>query len=59
MDTYGHLYDKRRREIADGMDTFLRGAAEHPLPYEQSRQSMLLTFSVLESIQQGRSLDAS
>ena len=38
---------------------FLRGAAEHPLPYEQSRQSMLLTFSVLESIQQGRSLDAS
>ena len=32
---------------------FLLGEAEHPLPYEQSRQSMLLTFAVLESIQQG------
>jgi predicted dehydrogenase/threonine dehydrogenase-like Zn-dependent dehydrogenase len=36
---------------------FLRGASEHPLPYEQSHQSMALTFSVLESIQQGRSVD--
>ncbi len=36
---------------------FLRGAAEHPLPYEQSRHSMVLTFSMLESIQQGRSVD--
>ncbi|HEU0011766.1 MAG TPA: Gfo/Idh/MocA family oxidoreductase, partial [Verrucomicrobiae bacterium] len=35
---------------------FLRGAAEHPLPYEQARQSMVLTFAVLESIQQGRSV---
>jgi predicted dehydrogenase len=38
---------------------FLRGAAEHPMPYEQARQSMVLTFSVLESIQQGRSVDVS
>ena len=38
---------------------FLRGAAAHPLPYEQSRQSMALTFAVLESIQQGRSVDVS
>jgi predicted dehydrogenase len=30
---------------------FLRGQSEHPLPYEQSRVSMLLTFAVLESIQ--------
>src|SRR6266536_2825975 len=30
---------------------FLRGEAAHPLPYEQSRTSMLLTFAVLESIQ--------
>lgn len=36
---------------------FLRGAAEHPLPYEQSRQSMMLTFAVLESIQAGRSVE--
>ena len=35
---------------------FLQGAAEHPLPYEQSRQSMILTFAVLESIQQGGSV---
>ncbi len=36
---------------------FLRGKADHPLPYEQSRQSMILTFAVLESIQQGRSVE--
>lgn len=33
---------------------FLRGQSEHPFPYEKSRTSMLLTFAVLESIQQGR-----
>ena len=37
--------------------SFLRGAAEHPLPYAQSRQSMILTFAVLEAIQAGRSLE--
>jgi predicted dehydrogenase/threonine dehydrogenase-like Zn-dependent dehydrogenase len=31
---------------------FLRGEAPHPLPYEQSRASMALTFAALESIQQ-------
>ena len=36
---------------------FLRGGAEHPLPYDASRQSMLLTFAVLDSIQQGRSVE--
>jgi predicted dehydrogenase len=36
---------------------FLRGEGEHPLPYEQSRQSMVLTFAVLESIQAGRSVE--
>ncbi len=36
---------------------FLGGAAEHPLPYELSRQSMVLTFAVLESIQAGRSVE--
>ena len=33
---------------------FLRGESEHPFPYEKSRASMLLTFAVLKSIQQGR-----
>jgi len=36
---------------------FLRGEAAHPLPYEQSRQSMVLTFAVLESIQQCRAVE--
>jgi predicted dehydrogenase/threonine dehydrogenase-like Zn-dependent dehydrogenase len=36
---------------------FLRGQAPHPLPYPSSRQSMLLTFAVLDSIQNARSVD--
>jgi len=36
---------------------FLRGVREHPLPYEQARASTLLTFAVLESIQQARAVD--
>jgi len=35
---------------------FLQGMRNHPLPYEQSRTSMLLTFAVLESIQRNRSI---
>jgi predicted dehydrogenase len=50
---------KGHAEQMAGWVAFLRGAAEHPLPYEQSRQSMALTFAVLESIQQGRSVDVS
>lgn len=38
---------------------FLRGESEHPFPYEKSRASMLLTFAVLESIQQGRAVQLS
>jgi hypothetical protein len=38
---------------------FLRAQAAHPLPYEQSRMSMLLTFAALESIQQARAVDVS
>jgi predicted dehydrogenase/threonine dehydrogenase-like Zn-dependent dehydrogenase len=36
---------------------FLRGEAAHPFPYEQARQSMGLTFAVLESIQQGHAVE--
>ena len=36
---------------------FLRGQAGHPLPYEQSRLSMLLTFAVLDSIQKATAVD--
>jgi predicted dehydrogenase/threonine dehydrogenase-like Zn-dependent dehydrogenase len=35
---------------------FLQGQALHPLPYAASRQSMVLTFAVLESIQQSRAI---
>ena len=30
---------------------YLKGETPHPLPYEQSRQAMRLTFAALESIQ--------
>jgi hypothetical protein len=33
---------------------FLRGESPHPLPYPEARQSMLLTFAVLQSIQEAR-----
>jgi predicted dehydrogenase len=36
---------------------FLRGNAPHPLPFSESRQSMLLTFAALESIQDARSCE--
>lgn len=36
---------------------FLRGQAEHPLPYAQARASMQLTFAALESIQQARAVE--
>jgi predicted dehydrogenase len=48
---------KGHAEQMNAWAAFLRGEAEHPLPYEQSRTSMLLTFAVLESIQQGRSVE--
>jgi len=36
--------------------SFLKGESDHPFPYERSRTSMLLTFAVLHSIQQGRAV---
>jgi predicted dehydrogenase len=39
--------------------TYLQGQGPHPLPYDQSRQSMLLTFAVLESIQKGAAVSLS
>jgi hypothetical protein len=33
---------------------FLHGRADHPLPYAAARQSMALTFAVLDSIREGR-----
>jgi predicted dehydrogenase/threonine dehydrogenase-like Zn-dependent dehydrogenase len=36
---------------------FLRGEAGHPFPYAESRRSMVLTFAVLQSIQQSSSVE--
>lgn len=36
---------------------YLKGGAVHPLPYEEARQSMKLTFAVLESIREGRCIE--
>jgi len=36
---------------------FLKGHADHPLPYTEARQSMLLTFAALESIQKVRPVE--
>ena len=53
-----HSYNgKGHAEQMTAWAAFLRGAAEHPLPYGQSRQSMALTFAVLESIQAGQSVE--
>jgi hypothetical protein len=35
---------------------FLSGKSQHPLPYEQSRESMLLTFAVISSIRSAASV---
>jgi predicted dehydrogenase/threonine dehydrogenase-like Zn-dependent dehydrogenase len=48
--TYG---SKGHAEEMAAWLAFLQGQGSHPLPYEQSRASMLLTFAVLESIQRG------
>jgi predicted dehydrogenase len=61
------LYRKRTRTVkkfsgkghAEEMTAwtaFLKGAVPHPLPYAQSRQSMMLTFAVLESLREGGSV---
>jgi predicted dehydrogenase/threonine dehydrogenase-like Zn-dependent dehydrogenase len=53
-----HSYNgKGHAEQMAAWAAFLCAGAEHPLPYGQSRQGMVLTFAVLESIQAGRSVE--
>jgi len=52
----GSFRSKGHAEQMDAWSDYLQGNREHPLPYEQSRTSMLLTFAVLESIQRGSSV---
>ncbi len=59
----GHKRSSRRfsgkghAEQMQAWAQFLRGAAPTPLPYAESRRSMLLTFAVLESIQHGGTVE--
>jgi predicted dehydrogenase/threonine dehydrogenase-like Zn-dependent dehydrogenase len=48
---------KGHAEQMEAWTAFLSGRADHPLPYEQSRASMLLTFAALDSIREGRAID--
>ncbi len=54
--TFSYNSKGHAEEMAAWLE-FLRGESEPPLPYAQSRQSMLLTFAVLESIQQAKSVE--
>ncbi len=36
---------------------FLRGESPHPVPFEEARRSVLLTFAAAEAIQRGHSID--
>jgi predicted dehydrogenase/threonine dehydrogenase-like Zn-dependent dehydrogenase len=35
---------------------FLKGKGEHPLPYSESRKSMLLTFAALQAVRENRTI---
>ncbi|MBL9129243.1 MAG: bi-domain-containing oxidoreductase [Verrucomicrobiales bacterium] len=45
---------KGHKEQMDAWAAYLRGEADHPLPYVESRRSMCLTFATLEAIREGR-----
>lgn len=48
---------KGHREQMEAWVQYLRGDKPHPLPYEEARVSMLVTFAVLASIRRGASVD--
>jgi predicted dehydrogenase/threonine dehydrogenase-like Zn-dependent dehydrogenase len=57
---------KRTTEALDGKGhapqmaawtAFLRAESPHPVPFEATRRSMLLTFAAVDAIQQGRTVD--
>jgi len=51
------FHSKGHAEQMAAWSAFLRAEAEHPFPYPESRPGMLLTFAVLESIQQARAIE--
>ncbi|HSJ02789.1 MAG TPA: Gfo/Idh/MocA family oxidoreductase, partial [Verrucomicrobium sp.] len=53
-----HKYNsKGHAEEMQAWARFLSAGAPHPLPYADSRQSMLLTFAVMESLQKNASVN--
>jgi hypothetical protein len=48
---------KGHREEMVAWLAFLKGNAGHPLPYDQARQTTLLTFAVLDSIREHRAIE--
>jgi predicted dehydrogenase/threonine dehydrogenase-like Zn-dependent dehydrogenase len=48
---------KGHAEEMEAWTKFLRAESDHPMPYAESRQSMHVTFAVLESIQQNGSIE--
>lgn len=50
---------KGHKEQMNAWADFLSGNAEHPLPYAQSRLSMIVTFAALTSIRRGTSVEIS
>jgi predicted dehydrogenase len=48
---------KGHREEMEAWLAFLRGEAAHPLPYQHARESTLLTFGVLDSIREHRTVE--
>jgi len=48
---------KGHAEQMTAWTAFLRGESPHPVPFEEARRSMLLSFAAVEALQQGRSMD--
>jgi predicted dehydrogenase len=48
---------KGHAEQMTAWTAFLRGESPQPVPFEEARRSMLLTFAAVEALQQGRSID--
>jgi predicted dehydrogenase len=55
--TSANFTGKGHAEQMAAWTAFLRGESPHPVPFEEARQSMLLTFAAVEAIQQGRSVE--
>ena len=56
-ETVKKFASKGHAEEMEAWLAFLKDGAAHPLPYVEARQSMRLTFAVLESIREGRSIE--